>query len=238
MSNERKLRLLQVAKEFKVGIATITDFLEKKSIHIESSPNTPVEPDVYAVLEKEFGGNRSANDRVNVRERINLKPESVSLHDKKDSPRAQDGEFEKEVVIKSGVISAREEIRTGPKIVGKIDLSGGSRKPAAPQPAAAPKEEPETPPAAPSKQEEVRPAPTPQPEPAAPVAKPKEPVAPEHARPRNRSENRRKHLLPPKRSPSRQRPLPNRRSSFRRRPTTSAWPKTATTSSVRATKPN
>ncbi len=186
MSNERKLRLLQVAKEFKVGIATITDFLEKKSIHIESSPNTPVEPDVYAVLEKEFGGNRSANDRVNVRERINLKPESVSLHDKKDSPRAQDGEFEKEVVIKSGVISAREEIRTGPKIVGKIDLSGGSRKPAAPQPAAAPKEEPETPPAAPSKQEEVRPAPTPQPEPAAPVAKPKEPVAPEQPRPAER----------------------------------------------------
>ena len=142
MSNEKKLRLLQVAKEFKVGIATITDFLAKKGVHIESSPNTLVEPDVYAVLAKEFGGNRSANERVNVRERINLKPESVSLHDKKDSPRAHDSEFEEEVVIKSGVISARDEIRTGPKIVGKIDLSGGNRKPAAPQPAAAKKEEP------------------------------------------------------------------------------------------------
>ena len=116
MSNEKKLRLLQVAKEFKVGIATITDFLAKKGVHIESSPNTLVEPDVYAVLAKEFGGNRSANERVNVRERINLKPESVSLHDKKDSPRAHDSEFEEEVVIKSGVISARDEIRTGPKI--------------------------------------------------------------------------------------------------------------------------
>lgn len=68
MSNEKKLRLLQVAKEFKVGIATITDFLAKKGVHIESSPNTLVEPDVYAVLAKEFGGNRSANERVNVRE--------------------------------------------------------------------------------------------------------------------------------------------------------------------------
>ena len=48
MSNEKKLRLLQVAKEFKVGIATITDFLAKKGVHIESSPNTLVEPDVYA----------------------------------------------------------------------------------------------------------------------------------------------------------------------------------------------
>ena len=32
MSNERKLRLIQVAKEFKVGLNTITDFLQKKGI--------------------------------------------------------------------------------------------------------------------------------------------------------------------------------------------------------------
>ena len=169
MSNEKKLRLLQVAKEFKVGIATITDFLAKKGVHIESSPNTLVEPDVYAVLAKEFGGNRSANERVNVRERINLKPESVSLHDKKDSPRAHDSEFEEEVVIKSGVISARDEIRTGPKIVGKIDLSGGNRKPAAPQPAAAKKEEPKGSPVQPAKQENAKPVPSPAPQPKTPV---------------------------------------------------------------------
>ncbi|MFR6634466.1 MAG: hypothetical protein ACLUQ6_05785 [Alistipes onderdonkii] len=30
MGNERKLRLIQVAKEFKVGLNTITDFLQKK----------------------------------------------------------------------------------------------------------------------------------------------------------------------------------------------------------------
>ena len=169
MSNEKKLRLLQVAKEFKVGIATITDFLAKKGVHIESSPNTLVEPDVYAVLAKEFGGNRSANERVNVRERINLKPESVSLHDKKDSPRAHDSEFEEEVVIKSGVISARDEIRTGPKIVGKIDLSGGNRKPAAPQPAAAKKEEPKGSPVRLAKQESAKPVPSPAPQPKTPV---------------------------------------------------------------------
>ena len=58
MSNERKLRLIQVAKEFKVGLNTITDFLQKKGIKTDGSPNTLVEPDVYAVLEKEFGGSR------------------------------------------------------------------------------------------------------------------------------------------------------------------------------------
>lgn len=176
MSNERKLRLLQVAKEFKVGIATITDFLEKKNIHIESSPNTPVEREVYAVLEKEFGGNRTSNDRINVREKINLKQESVSLHDKKEPSQPKDGAYEEEVVIKSGVISVKDEIKAGPKIVGKIDLSQGRKKTAAPQPAAAqtevPEEKPQEPKPAETVIKEVKPA----------EAKPEE-AKPEEAKP-------------------------------------------------------
>lgn len=155
MSNERKLRLLQVAKEFKVGIATITDFLDRKGIHIESSPNTQVEQDVYAVLEKEFGGNRSGVGGANIRERINMKPESVSLHDKKDGAKEED-DFKDEVVIKSTVISPKDVIpreeAPGPKIVGKIDLD---RKPApAPKQPEAPKEKP----APEVKREEPKPA--------------------------------------------------------------------------------
>ena len=56
MSNERKLRLIQVAKEFKVGLNTITDFLQKKGIKTDGSPNTLVEPNVYAVLERSSAG--------------------------------------------------------------------------------------------------------------------------------------------------------------------------------------
>ena len=32
MANERRIRLIQVAKEFNVGINTITDFLQKKGV--------------------------------------------------------------------------------------------------------------------------------------------------------------------------------------------------------------
>ena len=42
MGNERKLRLIQVAKEFKVGLNTVTDFLQKKGIKSDGSPK-----DVY-----------------------------------------------------------------------------------------------------------------------------------------------------------------------------------------------
>ena len=52
MGNERKLRLIQVAKEFKVGLNTITDYLQKKGIKSDGSPNTLVDSDTYAILEK------------------------------------------------------------------------------------------------------------------------------------------------------------------------------------------
>ena len=119
MGNERKLRLIQVAKEFKVGLNTITDFLQKKGIKNDGSPNTLVDAETYAVLEKEFGANRNAgNARESVRERISMKQGTVTLEAAKQKER----EEEKEVVIKSHVISVKDEIPQ-PKFLGKIDLN-------------------------------------------------------------------------------------------------------------------
>ena len=126
MSNERRLRLIQVAKEFNVGINTITDFLHKKGIKNDGSPNALVDADTYAVLEKEFGSNRSAaGARNSIRERISQKQATITL----EQTRKQELEEEKEVVIKSNVISVKDEIQQ-PKFLGKIDLS--------PKPKAAP----------------------------------------------------------------------------------------------------
>ena len=119
MGNERKLRLIQVAKEFKVGLNTITDFLQKKGIKNDGSPNTLVDAETYAVLEKEFGANRNAgNARESVRERISMKQATVTL----EAARQKEREEEKEVVIKSHVISVKDEIPQ-PKFLGKIDLN-------------------------------------------------------------------------------------------------------------------
>ena len=138
---EKKLRLVQVAREFKVGLGTITEFLSKKGI-TDVAPNTLVESDVYALLEKEFGGNRLGGERDNIRERINLKQESVSLHDRKDAP-AQTESFKEEVVIKSTTVApAATTVATpaaapttrvevgGPKVLGKIDLEPKKAAPA------------------------------------------------------------------------------------------------------------
>ena len=194
MGNERKLRLIQVAKEFKVGLNTITDFLQKKGIKSDGSPNTLVDAETYAVLEKEFGANRAAgNARESIRERISLKQTTISLEEAKKQER----EEEKEVVIKSNVISVKDEIQQ-PKFLGKIDLSP---KPKA-APAPAPKAEAEKPaaqhpaaPAAPAPAQAPKAAAQPAPAmPATPEARPSQaapatpaspaaPATPVHAAP-------------------------------------------------------
>ena len=194
MGNERKLRLIQVAKEFKVGLNTITDFLQKKGIKSDGSPNTLVDSETYAVLEKEFGANRAAgNARDSIRERISLKQTTITLEEAKKQER----EEEKEVVIKSNVISVKDEIQQ-PKFLGKIDLSP---KPKA-APAPAPKAEAEKPaaqhpaaPAAPAPAQAPKAAAQPAPAmPAAPEARPSQaapatpaspaaPATPVHAAP-------------------------------------------------------
>ena len=175
MGNERKLRLIQVAKEFKVGLNTITVFLQKKGIKSDGSPNTLVDSETYAVLEKEFGANRAAgNARDSIRERISLKQTTITLEEAKKQER----EEEKEVVIKSNVISVKDEIQQ-PKILGKIDLSPKPK--AAPAPAPAPKAEPVKPAEQPrATQPAAAAAPVEAPKPAAkPEPAAEKPAAPE-----------------------------------------------------------
>ena len=121
MGNEKKIRLIRVAKEFNVGLNTITDFLHRKGIEIDSSPNTPIDADTYAVLEKEFGKNRpSGNELDSVREKINKKS-SVSIE-----PEAKPKEEKRIIEVKEEVVQ--------PKILGKIDLEPKKKAEPAPQP--------------------------------------------------------------------------------------------------------
>lgn len=159
------MRLNQAAREFKVGVGTIVDVLAKKGIKVEGSPNAVIGPDAYAILEKEFGGNSRGDSRANVRERINMRQETVTLDSRKDAPAKNQDDFKDEVVIKTGVISAKDEVAArGPKVLGKIDLDAGRRKPEppkpeAPKPAPAPVQQPK-----PEVKHEPRPE-TPKPQP-------------------------------------------------------------------------
>ena len=147
MTEVKKIRLIRVAKEFNVGINTLTDHLLKKGINIDPSPNSQVSPEVYAILEKDFGSNRSAaSERDSIRERIQQNKQSITIGEEKtEAPKE-----EKEVIIKSNVISVKDEINQ-PKILGKIDLE--PKKKAEVKPAEEPKKEEPKPVAEPKKKE-------------------------------------------------------------------------------------
>ena len=153
MGNEKKIRLIRVAKEFNVGLNTITDFLHRKGIEIDSSPNTPVDADTYAVLEKEFGKNRPSGSELDtIREKINKKT-SVSI-EPEAKPKEEKPKEEKRI------IEVKEDI-VQPKVLGKIDLE--PKKKATPK-KETPKAEPKkaTPKVEPKKTEpKVEPAPQP-----------------------------------------------------------------------------
>ena len=109
MDNERKLRLIQVAKEFKVGLNTIVDHLQKKGIKSDGSPNTLVDSDTYAILEKEFGANRTSDSaRDNIREKISTKQATISIEEQKPV------EPKRNIVVK-------DEVQQ-PRILGRIEL--------------------------------------------------------------------------------------------------------------------
>ena len=160
MGNERRLRLIQAAKEFKVGLNTITDFLQKKGIKCDGA-NSLVDEATYAILEKEYGSNRAAaGARDSVRERISQKQTSISL----DGTSNKAKEEEKEVIIKSNMIHVKDEIQQ-PKFLGKIDLDAKKPEPKKEEPkpvveAPKPVEQPivEQP-----KEEEVKPVAAPKP---------------------------------------------------------------------------
>ena len=155
MENERKLRLIQVAKEFKVGLNTISDFLRKKGVAIDGSPNTQISGDAYALIEREFGSNRtSTSARDSVREKISTKQATVSIEEPKPQPKRN--------------IEVRDQIPQQPRILGRVELDkkGNVVKPKAEQPAA-PAPKPEQPKAEPKP---AAAAPAPAPKPAADVA--------------------------------------------------------------------
>ena len=141
-----------------MGLNTITDFLHRKGIEIDSSPNTQIDADTYAVLEKEYGKNRpSGNELDSVREKMNKKS-SVSIE---PAATPQPKEEKRTIEVKEEIVQ--------PKVLGKIDLEPKKKAEPAPQPKEEPKAEVkvETPKVEPKVEpkEEVKPATQPKVEP-------------------------------------------------------------------------
>ena len=64
-------RLAQAAKEFNVGIETISEHLRKKGFEVDNKPTTKLTDEMYDVLLKDFRAEKNLKERA---EQINLRP--------------------------------------------------------------------------------------------------------------------------------------------------------------------
>lgn len=143
MSDKKEKRLIKIASEFNVGIATIVEFLQKKGFKIPSNPNAKVSDECYEILQREYSSQLSVkkeSEKLNLRKNRAQK-ESVTIDDlnedddfegESESDSAQDEVLiikdlsGKKKITESSHIDNRKH--KGLNILGKIDLDQPKKK--------------------------------------------------------------------------------------------------------------
>jgi translation initiation factor IF-2 len=170
-----RTKISKAATDLNVAVPTIIEFLRKKGITVDDSPNARIDEDVYDILVKEYKPDRTLKTQSEQQkvDRQAAKAKTVS------APRSEE------------IKTAPAEAPKGPKVVGKIDLSTGKpantaakapeAKAAAPAAAPAPAPAPAAPAQKPAAPAEEKAAPA---APAAPAAEVKNPEAPKAEAPK------------------------------------------------------
>ena len=121
-----KVKISTLAKDLNVSLPTVFEFLRKKNITVDESPNTRVEEDVVAMLTDEFQSDKALRASAPVRKK---EPKPAPAPKPKPEPVAPKAE------------EAAQPEHRGPKILGPIDLDRKGN-PITPKPAPAKPEEP------------------------------------------------------------------------------------------------
>ena len=169
MSEEKMMRLSQVARKLNVGTHTIVDFLASKGFEIESSPNAKISGQQFDMLAKEYAasahekeeashltiGTKHVEDMVIDSSGVTTEPQKEPApkkeepkptpppveEAKKPEPVTEKPVEEKKPVVeekkpetkpeekKPEVQPKEEEKKSGLKVLGKIDLDAGKKKP-------------------------------------------------------------------------------------------------------------
>jgi len=144
MSEEKMMRLGQVARKLNVGIATIVESMAKKGFEVESNPNHKISSEHYNMLAKEFKSSAQEKEEASHlsigkrhNENFTIKAESESEPEKeikKPAPKKEptpvvSKEEKKPSEKEADKVSNEAPKLQGIKVVGKIDLEGNKSKP-------------------------------------------------------------------------------------------------------------
>ena len=100
------IRLSKAVKEFNVGRDTIVEFLAKKGFQVENTPNTKLTADMYALLVKEYQGEKEVKNEAMKLGNLSYKGGSVSVDSALQSPKSVEEEDHDEVIIRTNTISS------------------------------------------------------------------------------------------------------------------------------------
>src|SRR5690554_5058951 len=132
MSEEKMMRLGQVARKLNVGISTIVESMAKKGFEVEGNPNSKISMTHYNMLAKEFrssaqekeeASHLSIGKRHNESFTIRAESESEPEQIKKAEPVKETQPVEKKKrEPEAEKISTEGPKLKGIKVLGKIDL--------------------------------------------------------------------------------------------------------------------
>ena len=155
-----KTKISKIAKDLNVSLPTVIDFLRKRNINIDESPNTRVEDDVVALLMSAFKSDKD------------LKNRSSQITTERKENRAKAATSAKEEAPKEEPLTT---VTQKPRILGKLELDSKGN-PIVRTPEVTPAPEPKTE-AAPTPAPKAEVAPTPK-APEATTETPKAPITP------------------------------------------------------------
>ena len=108
MSEEVKnIRLSKAAREFNVGTSTIVEFLAKKGMSIDPSPNSKLTPEQYALVVKEYQGEKEVKKNADQLGNIAFKGKTITV-ETTEKPKVVEEE-EEIVSIKSNILSTENK---------------------------------------------------------------------------------------------------------------------------------
>lgn len=126
----KPIRLGQLLGEFNLGINTVVDFLKKKGFEVESKPTSKITPEMYDILMNEFQSDKSIKEKSVKVEIKKVKKETISIEEveEKVEEKPKKEVVEEKPVVKTEEVFKTEKVEaTGPKVIGKIDLSAGKK---------------------------------------------------------------------------------------------------------------
>ena len=124
MSEDLKnnIRLSKAAKEFNIGMSTIIEFLGKKGYKLDTSPNTKLNGEMYALLVKEYQGEKEVKKNADQLGDFSYKGKSITVDSTIKNNEADDDYEDEEITIRYNGSITEEKQKKSPveKVAEKV----------------------------------------------------------------------------------------------------------------------